>query len=122
MTCPYCHGPAQQASGLDIYPNRPDLHLHRFYRCKPCDAYVGCHRDGRPLGSLANAELREARRAAHAAFDSLWKDGELSRSYAYDWLSGQLKIPRRACHIGMFDLGECNQVLIAVRGLRRNQC
>ena len=87
-----------------------------FSRCKPCNAYVGCYPDGRPLGRLANAELRRAKMAAHAAFDPVWKSGRMARSEAYSWLSKQLGIRPEDTHIGMFDVEMCNQVVETVKG------
>lgn len=45
-------------------------------------AYVGTHKDGKPFGTLADAETRKARSLAHHAFDRIWKDKLLSRSEA----------------------------------------
>jgi len=66
-----------------------------------------------PLGRLANAELRAAKRAAHAAFDPIWKGGDMSRHAAYGWLAKQLGISRANCHIGMFDVDGCEAVVTA---------
>jgi len=81
VTCPYCQSAAKLVGGRAIYPHRPDLAAKRFWQCKPCDAYVGCHEAGngqgdgtKPLGRLANAELRKAKKDAHYAFDRLWLD------------------------------------------------
>lgn len=116
VTCPYCHREAELVKGVAIYGHhRPDLMYHNFWRCKPCGAHVGCHRNSfRPLGRLANAELRKAKMAAHAAFDPLWKSGEMTRSEAYAWLASTLGISQANCHIGMFDVDGCNAVIAAV--------
>lgn len=112
MICSYCNNEAELVSGDTIYPHRPDLHHLRFWQCAPCDAYVGCHKGTeRPLGRLANTELRQAKMAAHAVFDPLWKSGPMTRNTAYQWLSDQLGIPRADCHIGMFDLDRCRLVV-----------
>lgn len=115
LLCPYCDGEAPLVTGQDIYPHRPDLYNKRFYRCSPCNAYVGCHSGTtKALGRLANAELRQAKIAAHAAFDPLWKNGRFqTRKQAYAWLSEKLKLARHDCHIGQFDVTRCNQVLKA---------
>lgn len=118
-TCPYCNDAAQLVSGNAIYPHRPDLYHLRFWQCASCEAYVGCHRGTeRPLGRLANAELRLAKQQAHAAFDPLWKfhtwgDGyqTMTRNAAYGWLADQLGIARAGCHIGMFDVEQCQRVV-----------
>src|ERR1043165_2750784 len=116
VTCPYCNSPAQLVTGVAIYPHRSDLHEKKFYLCPPCGAWVGCHHStNQPLGRLANAELRQANIAAHAAFDRLWKQttptGTFDRSAAYQWLADQLGVPRSECHIGMFDVEQCRLVV-----------
>lgn len=118
VTCPYCSKPAQLVTGAVIYAHRPDLHHLKFWQCRPCDAYVGCHKAGngygdgsRPLGRLANAELRAAKSRAHAAFDPMWKDGGMPRGKAYAWLARQLGIPKEQCHIGEFDVDTCRRVV-----------
>lgn len=110
--CPYCRRNAQLVSGTTIYPHRPDLAEKRFWRCGSCDAYVGCHEGTtKPLGRLANAELRAWKQRAHAAFDPIWQDGNMRRERAYGWLARQLGISRPTCHIGMFDVEMCQKVV-----------
>ena len=110
--CPYCNAPAVLVTGREIYPHRPDLYAKHFYRCAPCDAVVGCHPGTKhPLGRLANAELRQAKMAAHAAFDPLWKQGRMTRRQAYAWLAERLALPDRECHIGWFDPARCARVV-----------
>ena len=110
--CPYCSAPSRLTNGAVVYPHRPDLHNKAFYQCAPCDAYVGCHPGTiNPLGRLANAELRAAKSAAHAAFDPLWRTGTKTRREAYEWLAKQLGIAARECHIGMFDAPLCERVV-----------
>ena len=101
-----------KVNGKVIYPHRQDLYDKLFYQCPPCDAYVGCHPGtDRPLGRLANAELRHAKSAAHAAFDPLWSHGARNRKSAYVWLAQQLGIAVDQCHIGYFDLEQCRRVV-----------
>ena len=46
--------------------------------------YVGCHNNTRkPLGTMADKELREARMAVHAKIDPLWRSGRHRRSDVY---------------------------------------
>lgn len=112
MKCDYCSEPAEQVRGSVIYPHRRDLARKWFWRCIPCGAYVGCHQgSGRPLGRLANKQLRSAKQSAHAAFDPIWKSGRMKRGKAYSWLAKQLGIPKKHCHIGMFDVDMCSRVV-----------
>lgn len=127
VVCDYCSKPAELVTGDRIYPNRPDLHEKLFWRCVPCEAYVGCHmpkaRLGftgkEPLGRLADKSLRRAKNAAHAAFDPLWKDGLMRRKSAYAWLAGALGISVARCHIGEFDLATCQAVVELATAKRR---
>lgn len=116
ILCPYCNNPTSLVSAGVIYPHRPDLAASVFYNCAPCKAYVGCHKGtNKPLGRLANRELRTAKLKAHLAFDPIWKDNQLTRKEAYKWLATQLNITNEQCHIGMFDVEQCNQVLEACK-------
>lgn len=116
IDCPYCNIPAHLKNGIFVYPHRPDLFKKFFYVCFWCKAHVGCHPDTKkPLGRLANAELRRLKQAAHAAFDPLWREGDMKREQAYKWLAGELKIERKDCHIGMMDEETCKKVVEVCR-------
>lgn len=113
MICQFCSSEAQKVTGEEIYPHRRDLyHLVFFY----CDnnhdpAYVGTHKDGKPFGTLADAETRKARSLAHQAFDKIWKDKLLYRSEAYRVLSKHMNLPPEKTHIGMFSDAQANEVV-----------
>lgn len=110
LNCHYCQEPAALVDGLAIYPHRPDLAELRFWQCVPCKAYVGCHKGTTtPLGRLANADLRKAKTATHSAFDPLWKGGGMTRGEAYKWLQGAMNLTEEQCHIGEFNIGQCDQ-------------
>jgi len=113
IVCPYCSRAACLVDGVMIYPHRSDLHDKKFYLCPPCDAYVGCHPGTtRPLGRLANTELRAAKIEAHAAFDPLWREVDSrKRSEAHRWLADRLGIPWKECHVGEFDVETCKRVV-----------
>jgi len=70
------------------------------------------------LGTLANAELRAARNRAHAAFDPIWRSGEMSRRKAYAWLGDQLGLPVKRVHIAEFDLATCSKVVSVCKSSR----
>ena len=121
--CDYCGREAEKVSGEDIYPRCRDLHHKTFYKCGPCHAWVGCHPGtDKPLGRLANRELRLAKSAAHEAFDPLWKgrDAPMVRTAAYAWLADELGIDRADCHLGMFDVKQCRQTQRAAGAFMRN--
>jgi hypothetical protein len=117
VKCDYCGNDAKLVTGEVIYPHRPDLCNRRFWRCAPCDAYVGTHANSpkaAPLGRLANAELRALKQRVHAVFDPLWLRSGSSRTEAYRWLAQALNIPESECHIGMFDPQRCRDALAAL--------
>lgn len=118
VVCPYCDKPAVLVTGAAIYPHRPDLFGKKFWQCKPCEAHVGCHEAGKgegdgtkPLGRLANAELRKWKSRAHSLFDPLWKTRTMRRKEAYAWLAQSLGISAANCHIGMFDVDQCKRTV-----------
>lgn len=126
-TCRYCDQPAVLVhTGEDGYPYRADY--GPVWLCSPCGAYVGCHKGTtNALGGLANAELREWKQKAHAAFDPLWqakirRDG-CSKSHArkagYRWLSEQLGIPPKLTHIGYMSVEECRRVVEVCEAIKR---
>lgn len=89
-----------------------------------CRAYVGVHKgssDNAPKGTLANRETRKARKAAHAAFDPLWKDGAMRRGDAYAELAAFMGVDAKRCHIGYMNPQECERVVAFVQS-RNAQC
>jgi hypothetical protein len=119
IICAYCNSRAILVGGDRIYPHRKDLYSKNFWYCDNGHnpAYVGCHGDTRkPLGRLADSELRYWKSSAHRYFDPVWKQGKLSRSSAYKKLARLLKIQPEHCHIGMFDIYRCKKVIELVKG------
>lgn len=109
MICPYCGREAEYLSSKEFYGRSYGTYL---YVCRPCDARVGTHKNSdRPLGTLADRELRSLRRLCHAHFDVLWKSRQMTRSQAYKWLQRVMSLPRDKAHIGMFDKEQCRELL-----------
>lgn len=110
MLCPYCGSLMILRDSSVIYgKSYGDAFVCAKY--PTCDTYVGAHKSGplqgQPLGTPANAELRNARKLLHAHFDPLWKHCYLTRGVAYQLLAKYMDIPPEECHIAMFDLGRC---------------
>jgi len=85
-----------------------------FYGCEnfpTCRAAHGAHPNGEPLGVPANAETKKWRIRAHDGFDHIWKHGEVRRNDAYSALAQYMSISRDECHIGSFDIEQCEEVL-----------
>ena len=122
ILCPYCEGQAEFTSSKEVYNGR---NYGMIYLCRPCWAYVGVHKGTtEPLGRLANAELREWKIKAHGAFDTIWKERFITKSAVdpkykkgmarggrYKKLAELMVISRNDCHIGMFDVEQCRQVV-----------
>lgn len=117
--CPYCGREASLLkSSAALYAGRD--YGPAWVCLRPtCDAWTGCHPGTeKPLGRLANAELRQARQAAHRVFDPLWQAKQRqgftrgqARGRGYRWLAEQMQIDASKCHIAMFDPAQCQRVV-----------
>jgi hypothetical protein len=123
MECPYCHARMILKDSSVVYGKGKSY--GPIYVCANyprCDAYVGTHKaghmKGQPLGTPANAELRNARKLLHAKFDPIWKDGHVHRRKAYKLLAELMKIDAQDCHIAMFDIQRCREAWRAAVLLR----
>jgi hypothetical protein len=110
--CPYCGAPTELIDSGEIFRRSYGW----LWICRPCQAWVGCHqRSQTPLGSLADARLRELRKRAHAALDPLWRRGRggraADRTRVYQWLATELEIRLEDCHIGLFREDACQRVI-----------
>lgn len=114
--CPYCSNQAKLIPSSEFYSS--GINYGFLYICTPCDARVGTHKntahlpEPKPLGSMANAELRSARNQTHEAFDQLWRCKLMPRKEAYRWLADAMAITYGKCHIAMFNLAQCQQAQI----------
>jgi hypothetical protein len=115
VECPYCTKQAELVMAEEVYGDRirPEISQLKMWLCRPCQAWVGCHKGtDRPLGRLADKNLRKWRMLAHELFDPLWKGRtRKSRRKAYLWLSSRLQIPFEGCHIGDFNVEQCKEVV-----------
>lgn len=119
--CPYCAGAVELVSNSEIY-GRTFGEWPWAYKCADddCDSYVGLHPfTSIPLGTLADAATRQARKEAKAAFNPLWQKwgtNGMTRTEAYAWLAGRLEIEDvNSCHIGWFDVKTCARVVAVCR-------
>lgn len=111
-TCPYCDSKTKTITETDVYgkeyQGRSIIACSNFPKC---DSYVGTHDNGKPLGRLANRELRQWKIKGHDAFDKIWKDKKMKRGKCYIELSEALNIPNEYTHIGMFSIKTIKQVI-----------
>ena len=127
--CPYCGAAVTfHQSSAFIYRGTDYGSVYACSRYPTCDAFVGCHKGAtRPLGRLADPELREWRSRAHVAFDPLWtarmlwfgSPKHLARNATYWWLADRLIIAREACHIASFDVLTCQRVVAICEPFRQ---
>ena len=111
MDCPYCGKEALWCENKLIYGKNYGKSYMCYY-CKDCDTYVGCHQNTKkPLGTMANRELREWRKKAHKVFDPLWKQGKITRKELYKQISKKLG---KEIHIGESNIEQCKDIIEAV--------
>jgi hypothetical protein len=134
--CPYCNRTTSYVDSSIVYGG---LSYGMIYYCEPCRSWVGVHNGtNKALGRLANRELREYKKKAHASFDPIWKTGLINkiwpdfvekrkkrktsnRAKAYIWLAKKLEIEPKYCHIGFFSAITCKK-LITICELAKNEC
>lgn len=100
VTCPRCGGAA------------PSQHTRWGLRHACCDLWSW---KGKPL---VDAATHQARQAAHAAFDILWRERGWDRGIAYAWLADQLGIPEARAHMRDMDAATANRVVTIMRSAR----
>ncbi len=71
-----------------------------------------------PGFSLVDHETREAREAAHAAFDPLWREGLPTRREAYLRLAEILRVEERWAHMRFMPADMARRVPAACRRIR----
>lgn len=109
MICPYCKKEAPWVENKEKY-GRNFGKSYMCYYCKDCDAYVGCHENTRkPLGTMANLELRQWRMKAHKVMDPYWRgQHKFRRKEIYNMLSKRFG---KSVHIGESDIEECKKII-----------
>lgn len=120
VICPYCGSVAKFSTSREVYRGQDFGMMYICINYPRCDAYVGVH-DGtdKPLGRMADRELREWKKRVHAIFDPFWKSGQLKRVHAYSRLARMMGMSIKECHVGMFDVENCKKAvsLIEKNGL-----
>jgi hypothetical protein len=110
--CDYCQGEVELASNARLYGGTEYGKWPYVYLCTGCGASVGLHpHTDLPLGTLADAETKAARKAGKAWF-MRWLDRRMEgrdrkdysriRKGCYMELAMALEIPVEECHWAMF--------------------
>lgn len=106
--CRYCNGVVAITHHRAIYRGRTYGDWPWVYRCEDCEARVGMHpTTNLPLGTLADAALRDVRNDCKKPFEQLWRGGQLGRTQAYKWLAKAMGKSLAQCHFGLFEEQEC---------------
>lgn len=80
------------------------------YGCSKCEATVGMHPfTNIPLGTLANKDLKDARKKCKESFERIWQMDYMDRNKTYQWLAEKMQIPREECHFGWFTEDQCQK-------------
>lgn len=122
VTCSYCNRPAHLVDGEKIHGAR--FKGIPFWHCAPCDAFIGVHPNSncKPLGRLANRELRKQKQITHESLLILIRfimqrdnvDFGRARGMAYAWMSKVMRIDRPYCHVNFMNLDQCRIAEITI--------
>ena len=122
VTCPYCGAHAVLRDASFVYGE--DTLVEKLYVCSnypACDAYVGVFRNSdKPKGTLANSELRNKRTRAHKRFDTIWREGIMTRGQTYEWMQHKFSLTKQQAHIGNFSDFMCEELMRACDEVLRN--
>lgn len=120
IKCPYCGQQATLTRARDLpssvvgklsWTRQNNAYL---WHCTRCDAWVMAKRNLKPMGQLANKELREFRYRLHLKLDKIWQGGKLTRKQVYGLLAQKMKMSDKRCHIGNFNMKQCRKAEKAI--------
>jgi len=128
MKCTICGKEARITNGLELYRRYPKFHNIKYGRCDECNAHIQLDSDNKPIGTFANLELREARRAVLVAFDpiavckALVSDMRISeaKEKMLNWIANEINIKNDVCRIELFDIAQCRTVKNILTTLKKN--
>jgi|SRR6185369_12624458 len=120
ILCPYCGAKAQLKDSSVIYGKSYGF-VWVCANYPKCDSYVGTHKnskDHKPLGRMANYELRELKKQCHRYFDNLWQQPQkwgYTRSEAYKKMQQVMGMTEYEAHIAKFNEQECQKFIKAFK-------
>lgn len=114
LKCSYCDKEAELVNSTEIYGQGRDYGW--FWLCKLCGAFVGCHKGTKkPMGTLANKEIRELRKQAHALFDPIWRSRQMTRKQAYRRMAEILAVDSDEAHISMLSKDNLEKLIRSLK-------
>ena len=115
VICPYCGAKAELRPANAIYGRNDRSNGKHLYVCRnypKCDAYVAAHHASKkPMGSLANGDLRHLRKVAHIELNKFQHRSGMTKWAAYVWLAAKLGLSSEEAHIGKFSEDLCKQTI-----------
>lgn len=112
IVCPYCGSIAKLEDSDRIYNGKSYGLMYICSKYPTCDAYVGVHKGtDKPLGRLANPELRTWKKKCHALIDPLWKTGKMTRQDVYKLIQTTMGMTSEEAHVGKFDVEDCKKLI-----------
>ena len=116
VVCPECGAPmVLRETTKFTYKNGDPRKFYGCSRFPACRAAHGAHPDGKPMGVPANLETKQARMAAHAAFDAHWQKRGLSKKQAYLFLQDVMGMTAAEAHIANFDKAQCELLVQRIK-------
>lgn len=118
----YCGSSATLRSNALIYNGKTygNGMAYICLRFPSCRGSVGVHPDGKPLGTIPDAETKKLRIKVHALIDPLWKEAtngrpkKRNRGSVYGWLKRIMNMTTEECHVGNFNKADCLRALEAI--------
>ena len=115
VICPYCGAKAELRPANVIYGRNERSNGEHLYVCRnypKCDAYVAAHHASKkPMGSLANGDLRHLRKIAHIELNKFQHRSGMTKWAAYVWLAAKLGLTSEETHIGKFSENLCKETI-----------
>ena len=115
LYCPYCGRQAVLRPAMYVYGERnldPDNYLYVCGGYPACDSYIGAHKKSlRPMGTLADGDLRHKRILAHRLLNQITDQGIMGRDAVYQWLAVRLGLSYEDTHIGYFSADLCDKAI-----------
>jgi zinc-finger-containing domain len=82
LRCPYCQSETEYVPATKVYRRGGFGFLYLCATFPVCDSYVSAGDDGKPMGTLANRDLREKRKRLFTLIDKISAENKAPRQEA----------------------------------------